>query len=1107
MILKHFTPYSQFCIYATEQRVYVTAQDEAERDGYRLLRFERHREELRVTEDPTLYTNSQRLEILARLRNGNLGFRVLAENCPALIGCIRFTGCYYLMVVTRSRHAGRLCCADVYGIESTKLIPLGPIHSRIGEGSGHGTMEQMQESKARRLLGMVSLSRDFFFSHVWPLWSTLQDFVIKGESTMFPFRNDRVWNNFLSQPLRSELGYQEEMGQMCRWVTPLIHGSFRQQSALVNRVPVTITIIARRSRFHAGTRFLCRGIDANGHVANDCDVEQIVEVASGRSSIDTKSIWKAGSSQLMQPSHAGIRLPVAFSSVIQNRGSVPLFWTQDWFNGQPGSEGSLASPLRPAPIRLRHIDPFYNATKKHFDDLRRRFGEPIFCLDLMKKSSKKRYEAALSSAYENGVSELNRTSGVSSNCKNKKLEYVSFDLRQAQKSRGSKLLGNLQKFQAPMLASTGIFVASTDRRAQSCPEAIAVGHGDSDLRVTKVQSGIVRTNCLDCLDRTNVGQFSFALLALGEQLCSLGLIHNPAIDAQSTLAKLLMELWEVVGHQLAEQYAGSEAQTSFFRRARGEWQPAWQSRNFLTAIRRLYSTIATDEEKQTAINLFLGYADVFSGLTVGNSHWRDWTFLSQDSTAITPTVRFIEGQSQNRQEQILPKSWSDSEEGEKIPVSLQTELSSASLSSSIADDASNFALHNLLQDVSDEKDDSSSKCDKNILVGDFKNTLQQGNETDVVAVDRIGDQNQHEYMDVPQSDKPNSFKTLWSYLKHSLNGTSESVSKQCSALDSEKDREPVFPTSLETFDRVIPKLKVVGPLVDPLCQGKDSYSSKPWMSPRSIFSPKKFEVLSDKDLVREPRPALVRSRSVGGYRLATESHIHSPKNVNFKRTNMNSIDMQRNDSFANEFNGNIMLKTKDGKPFVLDVGPSSPVLPTATDRKYMLNSLDLASDICATGEDLERNDDYECVWTAHEDAKRPLSAGVKLGSFERKVMQPDKHLKPIPLAPYSPTKKMTLWHEDNAELQEQELHLPDIVGKERELNFGFDDWGMPANVSLLWRSEEKLSAVGRFSVETELLSQMRPSLPSVMTPHEFQEARTEMASVMRPTLELMVGQE
>lgn len=54
------------------------------------------------------------------------------------------------------------------------------------------------------------------------------------------------------------------------------------------------------------------------------------------------------------------------------------------------------------------------------------------------------------------------------------------------------------------------------------------------------------------------------------------------------------------------QYGGSEAHSTFFQRQRGDWEPATQSRDLMTSIRRFYSNTYTDAEKQDAMNLFLG---------------------------------------------------------------------------------------------------------------------------------------------------------------------------------------------------------------------------------------------------------------------------------------------------------------------------------------------------------------------------------------------------------------------------------------------------------------------------------------------------------------------
>ena len=67
--------------------------------------------------------------------------------------------------------------------------------------------------------------------------------------------------------------------------------------------------MSRRSRFRAGTRYVRRGIDRDGHVANFVETEQILL-------LDSPS-----------PDGAGDEVSAQLSFV-QIRGSIPLFWAE-----------------------------------------------------------------------------------------------------------------------------------------------------------------------------------------------------------------------------------------------------------------------------------------------------------------------------------------------------------------------------------------------------------------------------------------------------------------------------------------------------------------------------------------------------------------------------------------------------------------------------------------------------------------------------------------------------------------------------------------------------------------------------------------------------------
>ena len=55
------------------------------------------------------------------------------------------------------------------------------------------------------------------------------------------------------------------------------------------------------------------------------------------------------------------------------------------------------------------------------------------------------------------------------------------------------------------------------------------GYGYRNGYVGRDQTGILRVNCVDCLDRTNTAQFIAGKCALGYQLYALGLLSEPKL--------------------------------------------------------------------------------------------------------------------------------------------------------------------------------------------------------------------------------------------------------------------------------------------------------------------------------------------------------------------------------------------------------------------------------------------------------------------------------------------------------------------------------------------------------------------------------------------------
>ena len=74
------------------------------------------------------------------------------------------------------------------------------------------------------------------------------------------------------------------------------------------------------------------------------------------------------------------------------------------------------------------------------------------------------------------------------------------------------------------------------------------------------QRGVLRTNCIDCLDRTNGAQFAVGMKFLTVSLQALGICNKQqGVDSSSRLLSSLMEMYGEMGDRIALQYGGSEA--------------------------------------------------------------------------------------------------------------------------------------------------------------------------------------------------------------------------------------------------------------------------------------------------------------------------------------------------------------------------------------------------------------------------------------------------------------------------------------------------------------------------------------------------------------------
>ncbi|GIZ01749.1 polyphosphoinositide phosphatase [Caerostris extrusa] len=320
----------------------------------------------------------------------------------------------------------------------------------------------------------------------------------------------------------------------------------------------------------AGTRFLKRGTNDKGDVANEVETEQIVFDS-------TVSPLTVGN----------------FTSFVQMRGSIPSQWSQD------------ISKMVPKPaITLDIADPFCYVAGQHFNVLLRRYGSPIVVLNLVKRREQKRHESILSEEFSEAISYLNQFLPPQHQIIN-----IGFDMAHTnKKKKTAEVMPRLAHIAYRVLNKTGIFHSRKEFYSQKVNPHIyrklsLGGYLKEDH--SRVQTGIVRVNCVDCLDRTNTAQFALGKAALAFQLYVLGVLENPKLEFDTDCVRMLEELYEDHGDTLALQYGGSQLvhRVKTYRKI----SPlSSHSRDILQTLSRYYSNTFSDADKQNAINLFLG---------------------------------------------------------------------------------------------------------------------------------------------------------------------------------------------------------------------------------------------------------------------------------------------------------------------------------------------------------------------------------------------------------------------------------------------------------------------------------------------------------------------
>lgn len=299
-----------------------------------------------------------------------------------------------------------------------------------------------------------------------------------------------------------------------------------------------LTLISRRSIKRPGLRYLRRGVDDDGNTANTVETEQMLSVPNWDSS---RNIY----------------------TYLQVRGSIPLYFSQSPY------------AFKPVPVLHHSTQTNQIAFERHFRDLSRRYGK-IQAVSLIDKQAG---ELKVGEQYEKYVQSLNESGGIDGTPLG--LEWFDFhnECRGMRFENVSRLVHRLDT----TLDEFGYTVVQ-------------------DNRVRQGQTGIVRTNCMDCLDRTGVAQSAFGQWALERQLKKEGIDVDLGGNSAS---QWFNTLWADNGDAISKQYSSTAALKGDYTRTRKRDYRGALNDLGLT-LSRYFNNIVNDYFSQACIDYLLG---------------------------------------------------------------------------------------------------------------------------------------------------------------------------------------------------------------------------------------------------------------------------------------------------------------------------------------------------------------------------------------------------------------------------------------------------------------------------------------------------------------------
>ncbi|KAJ8427816.1 hypothetical protein Cgig2_001627 [Carnegiea gigantea] len=251
------------------------------------------------------------------------------------------------------------------------------------------------------------------------------------------------------------------------------------------------------------------------------------------------------------------------ASFLQIRGSMPFLWEQ------------IVDLKYKPKFEIVKRDEAPRIAERHFLGLKNRYGS-VIAIDLVNKHGG---EGSLNEVYANAMQQIS----------NEDIKYVHFDFH--------RICGHIHFERLSILYDQISDFLNKNRY-------LLLNENGEKI---EEQSGIVRTNCVDCLDRTNVTQSMIGRKMLEFQLRRIGAFGpEETISFHPNFDDNFKILWANHGDDISTQYTGTPALKGDFvrlghRTMEGILKDGWN------ALARYYLNNFCDGTRQDAIDLVHGH--------------------------------------------------------------------------------------------------------------------------------------------------------------------------------------------------------------------------------------------------------------------------------------------------------------------------------------------------------------------------------------------------------------------------------------------------------------------------------------------------------------------